>query len=136
MTAGRPTKYLPEFCDRVIEMAKNGASKHEMALDLGIVPSTFALWQKENDEFSEAVKEAEKISQGWWEKQGRISTFGGTPNFNATSFIFNMKNRFKEDWKDMTRSESQALDKDGKPTDPPVQNFYLNGVKSNVKSES
>jgi len=35
----------------------------------------------------------------------------------------------------LARVENQALDKDGKPTDPPVQNFYLNGVKSNVKSE-
>lgn len=116
---GRPSKYQSEFCDRIIEMAQSGASKHEMALELGIVPSTFDMWQNENEEFSKAVKEAERISQGWWEREGRKATFGGCQGFNATTYIFNMKNRFKDDWKDMTRQENQALDKNGQPTDPP-----------------
>jgi len=50
MTAGRPTKYLQEFCDRVIEMAKNGASKHEMALEFGKIESL-------------SIDEAKKISE-------------------------------------------------------------------------
>ena len=100
MPAGRPSKYDPAFCDKVIELAQVGASKAEMALELDIAYSTFDLWQNINPEFSEAVKKAERISQGWWEKQGRIATFGGTDGFNATSYIFNMKNRFKEDWRD------------------------------------
>lgn len=96
----RPTKYDPSFCDRIIELAKEGASKAEMALELGIAYSTFDVWQNENAEFSEAVKAAQKISQGWWEREGRKATFGGREGFNATAFIFNMKNRFKDDWRD------------------------------------
>ena len=102
---GRPTKYDPVFCDKIIEMAAYGASKAEMALELGIAMSTFDVWQRANPQFSVAVKEAESISQGWWEKQGRIATFGGVQGFNPTSFIFNMKNRFKKDWKDNFRNE-------------------------------
>lgn len=102
---GRPSKYKPEFCDEVIKLARTGASKAEMALDLEIAYSTFDKWQNEIPEFSEAVKAAEKISQGWWEKQGRLATFGGTEGFNATSFIFNMKNRFSDDWKDKKETE-------------------------------
>lgn len=105
MPAGRPTKYDPAFCDRVIEMAKQGASKAEMALDLDIAYSTFDVWQNENEEFSEAVKRAERFSQGWWEKQGRLATFGGVEGYNATSFIFNMKNRFKDDWREKQEIE-------------------------------
>ena len=41
-----------------------------------------------------------QISQGWWEMKGRQATVGEVEGFNATSFIFNMKNRFKEDWRD------------------------------------
>lgn len=108
MSGGRPSKYDPSFCDRVLELAREGASKAEMALDLGIAYSTFDVWQNDNEEFSEAVKAAEKISQGWWEKQGRIATFGGIQNFNATSFIFNMKNRFKEDWRDKVEQENSG----------------------------
>lgn len=132
---GRPTKYKSEFCERIIEMASEGASKHEMALELGIVPSTFDIWQRENTEFSEAVKEAERISQGWWEREGRKATFGGVQGFNATSYIFNMKNRFKDDWKDMTRQDSQTLDKDGKPTDPvnQIQVTFVDSKPTNTE---
>jgi hypothetical protein len=108
MTAGRPSKYDPSFCDRVIELAATGASKAEIALDLDIAYSTFDVWQNEIPEFSEAVKRAERISQGWWEKQGRIATFGGVDGFNSTSYIFNMKNRFKADWRDKVEQEQSG----------------------------
>lgn len=106
MTAGRPSKYDPAFCDKIIELAKVGASKAEMALELDIAYSTFDVWQNENPEFSEAVKRAEKISQGWWEREGRLATFGGKDGFNATSFIFNMKNRFKDDWREKVETDN------------------------------
>lgn len=119
----RPTKYDPAFCDQVRELAATGASKAEMALDLGIAYSTFDVWQNDIPEFSEAVKEAETISRGWWEKQGRLATFGGCEGYNATSYIFQMKNRFREDWNDKRELEHSgslnlgaaldALDDDG-----------------------
>lgn len=110
---GRPTKYKPEFCDMVIEFGKTGASKAEMALDLDIAMSTFDVWQNDIPEFMEAVKRAVSYSQGYWEKQGRLATFGGVQGFNPTSFIFNMKNRFKEDWRDVVKNEMTG--KDGNP---------------------
>lgn len=105
MPAGRPSKYDPAFCDRVIELGREGASFAEMALELDIAYSTFDVWKNDNAEFSEAVKKAERLSQGWWEREGRKATFGGIDGFNATSFIFNMKNRFKQDWRDKTEVE-------------------------------
>ena len=105
MPAGRPTKYDPAFCERIIELAKEGASKAEMALDLDIAYSTFDVWQNDIPEFSDAVKRAERLAQGWWEKQGRKATFGAFDGFNATSFIFNMKNRFREDWREKQEIE-------------------------------
>lgn len=102
---GRPTKYDPAMCDKIIEMGRSGASKAEMALDLGIAYSTFDVWQNTKPEFSEAVKEAEALSRGWWEKNGRLATFGGHDGFNATSYIFQMKNRFSDHWRDKTERE-------------------------------
>lgn len=99
---GRPTKFEAVFCDRVIDMGKEGASKAEMAFALGVARSTFDLWEKEHSEFSEAVKTAVSFAQGWWEQKGRSAVFGGVPNFNSTAFIFTMKNRFPADWKDKT----------------------------------
>ena len=100
----------------VIEMGKTGASKAEICLDLDIHYSTFQLWQEQHEEFSEAVSKAERLSQGWWEKNGRIATFGGIQGFNATSFAFNMKNRFKDDWRD--KVEQEHTGKDGKDLNP------------------
>lgn len=96
----RPSDYDPAYCETVVELGKTGASKAEMAAEIGCARSTFALWEGVHPEFSEAVKDAVSWSQAWWEKQGRIATFGGTEGFNATAFIFNMKNRFPSDWKD------------------------------------
>lgn len=100
MPAGRPTTYNPEYCERVIALGEEGASKAEMTLELGVARSTFALWEEKHPEFSEAVKRAVELSQGWWEREGRKATFGKTDGFNATAYIFNMKNRFKDDWSD------------------------------------
>jgi hypothetical protein len=105
MPAGRPSDYDESFCARVIELGKEGASKAEMAAELGCARSTFAVWEEAHPEFSEAVKHAVDLSQAWWEKNGRLATFGGTEGFNATSFIFNMKNRFPSDWKDKVEQD-------------------------------
>lgn len=100
MPGGRPSLYDPAFCDLVIECGKKGMSKAEMAVEIGIAYSNFDIWTREKPEFQEAVKEAIRQSQAWWESQGRKATFGGTDGFNATSYIFQMKNRFRDDWND------------------------------------
>lgn len=106
MPAGRPSKYDPAFCDKVISLGREGAGKCEMAAELGITYNSFETYQDQHPEFLQAVKEALRISQAWWEKQGRKATFGDIPGFNATSYIFNMKNRFKDDWRDKVEQEN------------------------------
>lgn len=105
MPAGRPTKYKPSMCDTIRECGKEGMGKAEMAAEIGIHHSTFKAWQEEHPEFSAAVKDALFLSQAWWEGKGRIATFD-SQGFNATSYIFNMKNRFPEDWRDKHEVEN------------------------------
>lgn len=107
MPAGRPTKYRAEMCKEVVELGKEGASLHEIALQLDIHYDTLNEWRKEKPEFSEAIKKAQANAQGWWEQKGRLATIGQVDNFNATAFIFNMKNRFKEDWRDKQEVENK-----------------------------
>jgi DNA-binding XRE family transcriptional regulator len=97
---GRPSSFEPIMCDLVIEMGKQGMSKTEMACELDISRDTFNEWSKQHESFSAAVKRAMLLSQAWWEKQGRTYTFSGGPMYNATSYIFQMKNRFREEWND------------------------------------
>ena len=51
-------------------------------------------------EFRDAIKEAELISQVWWEELGVMGTMGEISRFSATGYIFQMKNRFPEDYGD------------------------------------
>lgn len=102
---GRPTLYDPAFCQQVIDLGKQGASKAEMALALDCARPTMDAWIAAHSEFAYAVKLAIDLAQGWWEAEGRKATFGAKPGFNATSYIFNMKNRFSADWKDKTEHD-------------------------------
>ena len=114
---GRPTKYQEDFPGRALELFKVGASKAEICLELGIGFDAFQDYQEQHKEFSEAVKKGVHISQGWWEMKGRKATMGEVEGFNATSFIFNMKNRFKHDWKDKQEVDHQSSDKSMSPPD-------------------
>lgn len=100
MAGGRPSKYDPAFCERVIASGEEGKTLASMANDLDIDRSTLNEWMEAHPEFSRAVKRGLEKAQAWWEDEGRKATFGGISNFNATSYIFQMKNRFKEDWRD------------------------------------
>lgn len=112
----RPTKYKPEMIDILNGMGGEGEGKAEMAVALDISRETFIVWQDDNEAFSDAVKRAVQRSQSWWEKQGRKHTFDRGEGFNATSFIFNMKNRFPDDWRDKVENDNTSSDGSMTPT--------------------
>ena len=97
---GRPSKYDPAFCDTIIRCGTEGMTLAEMADALDVDRATIADWREHKPEFSRAVNLGLQKAQAWWERQGRIATFGGCDGYNATSYIFQMKNRFREDWRD------------------------------------
>jgi hypothetical protein len=107
MGAGRPSKYDPAFCERVIASGAEGKTLAEMANDLDVSRETLNDWRKDNEEFSDAVKRGLDKAQAWWENNGRIATFGGCEGYNATSYIFQMKNRFRDDWRDKVDTDNK-----------------------------
>lgn len=104
------SKFNPSMCSTIIEMGKEGASLTEMAVKIGISRETFNQWRHKNEVFESAVKEALAHSQAWWEERARDATFGKIPGFNATAFIFQMKNRFGQDYRDVHRTEVSGVD--------------------------
>ena len=104
---GRPSKYKPEMCTQVIKLMKEGASKTEVAAELGINKDTLYEWEKAHTEFSDTIKRGVQLSQAWWEKKGRTNL--ENKNFNYVGWYMNMKNRFA--WKD--KQETQHTGKDG-----------------------
>lgn len=89
---GRPTKYRPEMCNRVIDLMAQGTSLFEVAADLGISEDTLYRWKKERSSFSEAIKRGGLLSRAWWERKGRVNL--ENKDFSSTLWYMNMKNRF------------------------------------------
>jgi len=103
---GRPTKYDPSWmCDAVIEVGRLGGSKDKMAATIGIHVDTIYEWVEKYPDFSDAIKEATQLSKVWWENCGQVSAIGMVEGFNSTTWIFNMKNRFPETYRDVKVTE-------------------------------
>lgn len=92
------------MCETVLEAGAQGMTLAEMADSLGIDRSTLNDWREQHPEFSRAVKAGLDRAQAWWERKGREATFDAQ-GFSATSYIFQMKNRFKDDWRDKVEQE-------------------------------
>jgi len=101
------------MCQQVIELGAQGKTLKGIAAKLGITSETLNDWRKNNKEFSLAVKAALALSQEWWEELGQLGAAGQIEGFNATSFIFNMKNRFREDYTEIR--ENRITGADGGP---------------------
>lgn len=115
MAGGRPTKYNPKICEEVLNLFKQGKSIAQVCLKMDINKSTFYEWKEKHEEFSNAIKEGLHFSQGWWEEQGQqglwYSNIEGAEKLNYTGWFMNMKNRFKNDWKDKQPEEIQEEQK-------------------------
>lgn len=124
MPLGRPTKYKPEYCDKVVEYMGNGYSKEAFAGEIGVCRDTLYEWASKHAAFSDAIKRGEAANLSYWERIGQQGITGQLEGFNASSWIFTMKNR--AGWRDKVehtgegggpiKTESKVLNIVGVPT--------------------
>jgi hypothetical protein len=108
----RPTDYDPAYCDRVVELGKEGYSVVEMAAEIGVSRNTLETnWPAAHPEFMEAFTQARLLSQAWWEKQGRTNL--ATQGFQSALYSRSMAARFPADWREVKGTELTG--KDGSP---------------------
>ncbi len=100
-----PSKYEQTMVQKLSAFGANGEGVVEACVHLGISKETFYEWGRKFPEFSDAIKQFKLRSQAWWEKAGRAGAVGKLAGFNATGYIFQMKNRFPEDWRDKQEIE-------------------------------
>ncbi len=98
MGFGRPSKYKPEFCARLLEHCAGGLSIESFAGRIGVCTDTVFHWANVHPDFSDAIKKGRAMSQLWWEETGISGMKNEIPFFSAAIWIFNMKNRFR--WRD------------------------------------
>jgi len=95
---GRPSDYSPEFCERVIELGREGKSRCQIAAKLDICWKTLQEYESKHPEFLAAMLRARQLSQNWWEEQGQKGVWG--EGFNANAYRLQVCNRFPEEWRD------------------------------------
>jgi len=88
---------LPEdWKEVIIGMMNEGAAIKEVLREFSMPYTAHEKFLKESEEYREAIRLGETLSEGWWLKEGRTNL----PNkqFNNTLWVMNMNNRFG--WKD------------------------------------
>ena len=104
MTAGRPSEYDEAYCERVIELGKDGKSKAQMAAAFDVSRQTIDNWAAAHPEFLEALSRAMAHCQAWWEDKGAKGM--ETPGFNAAVWKKSVEARFREDY---TEHQEQTI---------------------------
>ena len=113
---GRPTTYKEEYCDEIIEHMKSGKSLASFAASLGTHRQVIYQWMDKNEEFKDACKAAQELSQIWWEEfamqaaSGRIYDKvheGKYDKHNPNMIQFMMSRRFKDFYRDKQNKDDE-----------------------------
>jgi hypothetical protein len=93
---GRPSLYRPEHVDLARRMAHNGATRDEIADELGIDNATLHRWMLAHEEFRDAVK----IGREHADERVVHALYHRALNGSDTATIFWLKNRQPKLWRD------------------------------------
>jgi hypothetical protein len=104
---GRPSKYDPSYCELVVDLGADGKSRTQIAVAIGVNRETLSEWAKVHPEFSAALKESKERELAWWENIGQQQMVRPIPGFSASAFIFQLKNRFRDDYRDVQHQHGE-----------------------------
>jgi transposase-like protein len=97
---GTPNKYKKEFCSKAEEILATGKSLAAVCASLDIARCTLYEWRDKHPEFKESLDKGLQKCQQYWEEIGEDGIKGNYEKFGAAPWIFTMKNRFREDYKE------------------------------------
>ena len=101
-------KYVPEFCEEVIELAKEGKLISGICVAFDCSRQTLTNWRKRYPEFNEAYIKAEEAAQAYYEEQQRKALTGETEKFPQAANTLVMTRRFKHDYASEDERAAQA----------------------------
>ena len=93
MSRGRRSKYDPKYCRDIVSWMSRGFSILSYAGKIGVDKNTLYSWAKNNPEFLTSLNVGKAKSVLFWERIGMLGMMGKIPNFSASTWIFQMKNR-------------------------------------------
>jgi len=109
---GRPSKYDPVFCERVIQLGKLGKSIEQIACELDVGTKTIYNWRDEHPEFLRALDMAREFEQNWWETiaQTHMIEEKDAAKLNASIWSRSMAARFPKKYRESTKQEITGAD--------------------------
>ena len=109
---GRPSKYLPEYCEKVIELGKLGKSTEAIGSMLDVGTATLYRWRDEFPEFREALDVAKDHELRWWEEmaQGYMLEHKDGEKLNSSIWSRSMAARFPKKYRESTKTEITGAD--------------------------
>ena len=109
---GRPTVYLEEYDDLVEKHMASGLSFESFGATPGVCKDTLYEWVKKHQSFADAKKRGMIKCREWWEKQGQLGLWESgdksEKKLNATIWLYNMKCRFPDDWREKSEIKQQT----------------------------
>jgi hypothetical protein len=111
--AKKPYEDLEKFEPWMIETAQTAFSEGEsitsVCADLNISRETYYRWRDDKSHpFSAAAKQGERQSQKYWEGIGKDGIIGGLDKFAGSSWMFVMKNRFRDSYNEQQKDEKNT----------------------------
>lgn len=90
----RKTDFKEEYCQLLIDHMSKGLSFESFGAVVGAGRSTLYLWRDHNKSFMDAHELGKQAALGFFEKVGVQGLLGKIKGFNASVWMFYMKNRF------------------------------------------
>lgn len=90
---GRPPKYKKAFCEQLIDHMSKGLSYESFAATLRVTRDCLYKWEKRHPDFFYAKKVGAELKLLFFEKMGLHGMTGKLKGFNASTYIFTMKNQ-------------------------------------------
>lgn len=94
----KPTKYKAEYCQLLIDHLAEGKSIEAFPAVIHVNRDTIYEWFKKHREFLDAKNMGLAHARLLFDKITMNAIMGKVPGFNATAWVFTMKNRFG--WRD------------------------------------
>ena len=107
MTAGRPTDYREEYCDKVIELAKIGYTHIQIAAEFEIAERTLYDWKNNNPKFLQALTRAKAISKANFMKKAYDNLENKDFNTNLLKLI--LSHNYKIDTSEIRKLKSTSV---------------------------
>lgn len=100
---GAPTKYDPSYCERVIELGREGKSVAQISAILDLSKKTIYNWMESHEDFLHAINESKHLAEAWFEEQMQVGLW--SKEFNAQLWNKAVSARFRSSYGDRTAIE-------------------------------